>query len=246
LKILLKKTLRLILLTVGHLKIRARQKPKVFVIGANKTGTTSLKKFLSDLGYRMGPQRQFEFLLFDYFDGKWERIMHIIKNYEAFQDVPFSKATNEFISKLRQQYPDAKFILSTRDDASEWYHSLLRFHRKKWFRGKEIIQWEDVKRVNYVVKELSFKRALKYHSIDALPLNYEKLPYDQEILERWYNSYNSRMVKLFEGDPNFVVVNLKDQDTADQLKIFLGHTSSEVTIDRLNSTAVRRTVTGTG
>jgi hypothetical protein len=83
---------------LGHLKVRFKQKPKVFVIGANKTGTTSLHKFLQELGYRVGPQGQFELLPFDYFGGKWSRILNIIKNYEAFQDVPFSYATNEFLS----------------------------------------------------------------------------------------------------------------------------------------------------
>ena len=95
--------LKLLRQNAGHLKVRLKQKPKVFVIGTNKRGTISLEKFLWELGYRMGPQRQFELLTFDYVDGKWERILNIIKNYEAFQDVPFSNATNEFLSELQRR-----------------------------------------------------------------------------------------------------------------------------------------------
>jgi len=234
------KKLKLVRQNAGHLKVRLKQKPKVFVIGANKTGTTSMNKFLQDLGYRMGPQRKFELLAFDYFDGKWERILNIIKNYEAFQDTPFSKATNEFLLELQQRYPDAKFILSTRDDASEWYHSLLQFHRKLWFKDKAIVDWKDVKEVNYGTEGLLLHFMLSNHSLETLPDGYSKLPYDQEILEQWYNDYNSRIVKFFEGNANFIVVNLKDQNTTDQLKEFLGHPTSRARIGRLNVTAERQ------
>ena len=188
----------------------------------------------------MGPQRQFELLAFDYFDGKWERILNIIKNYEAFQDVPFSIATNEFLSELQRRYPDAKFILSTRDSASEWYHSLLQFHRKLWFEDKTIVEWKDVKEVNYGTEGFVFRSILRCHNLETLPDGYSKLPYDQETLEQWYNDYNSRIVKFFEGNATFIVVNLKDQNTTDQLKEFLGHPTSRARIGRLNVTAERQ------
>ena len=90
--------IKLILKIPENLKVRLQGKPKVFVIGANKTGTTSMNKFLQDLGYRTGPQRRFEMLRHQYYDGDWQEILKIIHNYEAFQDVPFSKSTNLFIS----------------------------------------------------------------------------------------------------------------------------------------------------
>jgi hypothetical protein len=44
---------------LGHPKVWLRKKTKVFVIGTHKTGTTSLMLFLSDLGFRLGLERQF-------------------------------------------------------------------------------------------------------------------------------------------------------------------------------------------
>jgi hypothetical protein len=42
------------------------RKPKVFCIGANKTGTTSVEMALKDLGYRMGDQDAAQGLLDSY------------------------------------------------------------------------------------------------------------------------------------------------------------------------------------
>jgi hypothetical protein len=81
---------------------------------------------------------------------------------------------------------------------------------------------------------------LSNHNLETLPNGYSKLPYDQETLEQWYNDYNSRIVKFFEGNAALIVVNLKDPNTADQLKEFLGHQTSRARIRRLNVTAERQ------
>ena len=117
---------------------------------------------------------------------------------------------------------------------------MLQFHRKLWFKDKAIVDWKDVKEVNYGTEGLLLHFMLSNHSLETLPDGYSKLPYDQEILEQWYNDYNSRIVKFFEGNANFIVVNLKDQNTTDQLKEFLGHPTSRARIGRLNVTAERQ------
>lgn len=231
----IKEQIKLILKIPGNFKVRLRQKPKVFVIGANKTGTTSMNKFLHDLGYRMGPQRKFEMLLHQYFDGDWQEILKIIHNYEAFQDVPFSKSTNLFISEIRRLYPTAKFILTTRDDASEWYSSWIRFQRKLRYGNKAEIEWCDVEKVRY--RGRSPERSILYmHNMEVLESSYKKAPYDQKVLESWYDGYNERIMQLFKDDVNFIHVNLKDHDSTERIKTFLGKERSRATISRLNST----------
>jgi hypothetical protein len=76
----------------------------------------------------------------DYHAGNWDEIFRGIKNYEAFQDEPFNQASDAFIAEFQKRYPDAKFILRTRDNATEWFHSLLRFSRKKWAGKKTTIR----------------------------------------------------------------------------------------------------------
>ena len=52
-------------------------KQKVFCIGMNKTGTTSLQTFLSDHGYSLGNQNEGEMLLKDFKNLE----NSVIKNY---------------------------------------------------------------------------------------------------------------------------------------------------------------------
>ena len=231
----MKQQIKSLLTKPGNLKVRLRQKPKVFVIGANKTGTTSLNKFLHDLGYRTGPQRKFEELLYHYYDGDWQEILKVIRNYEAFQDLPFSLSTDLFISEIRGLYPTAKFILTTRDDASAWYSSLVRFHRKLWYGNKTEIEWCDVQKARYRGRSPE-RTILNMHNMEVLESSYKKPPYDQEVLESWYDAYNKRMMKLFMDDNNFIQINLKNQDSAVRIKAFLGKEDNEAMILRLNTT----------
>jgi histidinol-phosphate/aromatic aminotransferase/cobyric acid decarboxylase-like protein len=73
--------------------------------------------------------------------------------------------------------------------------------------------------------------------VDIEESGYNIDPEKIEALEQSYNNYNSRIVKFFEGNANFIVVNLKDQNTTDQLNEFLGHPTSRARIGRWNVTA---------
>ena len=48
---------------------------KVFCIGRNKTGTTSVERALQDMGYRLGNQRAGELLLEDWARRDFRRIV---------------------------------------------------------------------------------------------------------------------------------------------------------------------------
>lgn len=115
--------------------MKKKDKTKIFCIGRNKTGTTSLKKALKDLGYRVGVQSKAELLLADYSKGKWKSLIKYCKTAEVFQDAPFSWPYTWLI--LHEHFPGAKFILTTRD-SEDWYRSITRFHAKKFAPGKSI------------------------------------------------------------------------------------------------------------
>lgn len=63
---------------------------KVFGIGANKTGTTSLKKIFHDLGLMVAPQQEGEICGMQAYKGDFEPLIGYITQYDAFQDAPFS------------------------------------------------------------------------------------------------------------------------------------------------------------
>lgn len=95
---------------------------KVFCIGRNKTGTTSLASFFSRAGYRLAPQQEGEAIYFRAGFRPTAELWEWIDRYDVFQDAPFSWSS--LLPELVQRHPDAKFILSVRDP-NEWHASLL-------------------------------------------------------------------------------------------------------------------------
>lgn len=96
-------------------------KNKVFVIGFQKTGTTSLDLALQRLGYRvLGVDKN---LL--KFTSKTELHQYINKTmnkFDAVQDMPWPL----FYKELYELYPNAKFILTIRP-VKEWYKSVVKY-----------------------------------------------------------------------------------------------------------------------
>ena len=82
--------------------------PKIFGIGNNKTGTTSLSKAMSKLGYKVGNQKIAELLHKDWAQRNFTPIIEYCKTAEFFQDVPFSKPFTFIV--LDQAFPNSKFI----------------------------------------------------------------------------------------------------------------------------------------
>ena len=64
-----------ILKKVKRLIVRFRNKQKVFVIGFNKTGTTSIQAALGELGYILGDQASAERLLKDVMQNNYKPLL---------------------------------------------------------------------------------------------------------------------------------------------------------------------------
>jgi len=96
-------------------------KQKVFVIGFQKTGTTSLEHALQYLGYRVygGDKNLMKFTntedLKDY-------IKKTLDSWDAAQDMPWPL----FYKELYYIYPDAKYILTLRD-TNKWIRSMVTY-----------------------------------------------------------------------------------------------------------------------
>ena len=113
--------------------------PKVFCIGFMKTGTTTLNRALSILGYRVSHDSWKWLPLIMQED--WESIQPLANKWDALEDNPIPLIYRE----LDHLFPDSKFILSTRD-TEKWYTSVsyhigtLRSPMHEWLfgRGKSI------------------------------------------------------------------------------------------------------------
>lgn len=93
---------------------------KVFGIGLNKTGTTSLGVILSSLGFRHMSYRRD--LLIAYREGRMNEVFAVTDEFESFEDWPYPLIYKELFFR----YPDARFILTLRKSPQTWLRSLKR------------------------------------------------------------------------------------------------------------------------
>ena len=92
---------------------------KVFGIGLNKTGTTTLGTCLSQLGLQHMSCRHD--LLIKLREGRFDEIFSVIDLYDSFEDWPYPLMYREIF----ERYGDsALFVLTTRRDARTWLNSL--------------------------------------------------------------------------------------------------------------------------
>lgn len=93
---------------------------KVFGIGLNKTGTTTLKVCLEKIGYKVkGCDLE---LTRCATKSNLESIYETVRQYDGFQDWPWPLVYEE----IDQRYPNSKFILTTRSDSETWFQSLKK------------------------------------------------------------------------------------------------------------------------
>ena len=202
---------------VKKIKTSIKSKSKVFVVGFNKTGTTTLKRELWNLGYSIGDQEKAECLL-KYWELDFKvKLINYCKTAEAFQDIPFS--IPDVYKILYEEFKDAKFILSTRDNSEQWFNSLCNFHSKIWNEGKGVPSLEQLKKVNYRYDGFAYK------AFTIIFGNHNNEAYNKQVLISRYEKHNSDVRSFFESNPNsFIEVNVSDQKDYLRLCDFLGKT----------------------
>lgn len=194
--------------------IPAGPTPKIFCIGAFKTGTTSLGAFLASLGFSVGSQPAGERLLRDWAAGNFEPIFALARTAQAFQDMPF--CCPGLFEHLDRAFPGARFILSVRDDSEQWYASLARFHTR--LVGKRRLPTaRDLKEFSYRYKGWIFEALQLIAGVS------ESAPYDKARLIGTYEAHNAAVTGYFRDRPDaLLVVNLADLTAAARIVRFLG------------------------
>lgn len=99
-------------------------KQKIFGVGLNKTGTSSLKAALQHFGYRVcGPRRH---LLHEIARGNISGIDPIVSSYDAFEDLPWPLVFEHLFATYGET---SKFVLTTRSTPEKWLKSVLAHAR---------------------------------------------------------------------------------------------------------------------
>ena len=222
---LLPKRLRLV--TAGYRQGAFRG--KIFCIGRNKTGTTSLEYVFQQLGYKVANQARSERLIFEAKLNPDERFWRWVDAHQVFQDSPFN--TPWLLPELVERYPEARFILSTRDEEA-WLASLLNHHREHLgLTGAE--SPEEVRRVmkaeSYIGKGYWFEAFVKNH-----PHALEVHPYDRAALLADYRKYH-QLVRTLVPEDRLLALDISQEADTRTLGEFLGLPAAfTIKIPRLN------------
>lgn len=196
-------------------RVAVAGKPKIFCIGMNKTGTTTLRDTMAEFGYRIGRQREAENLFPSWEAGDYEPIIRYCRSAQFFQDVPFSYPGMYRI--LDAAYPGSRFILTERDDAEQWYRSITRFHAKMFGKDGRIPTREDLKAARYVAPGQVDR---SNRAVFGTP---EDDPYHHDTLVSVYERHNADVRSYFEERPNdLLIINVAIQTDYTRLCEFLG------------------------
>jgi len=132
---------------------------KVFCVGLQKTGTTSLQYALSKLGYRVAGVFSIKDL--DTPEQMRDRALSLVPRFDAFADNPWCV----FYRELDRAVPGSKFILTTRDP-EKWYASVCKHFGEKPVRMHEWIYGVPSPighKAAYIDKLLTHQDAVRRH-----------------------------------------------------------------------------------
>ena len=183
----------------------AEGKTKYFVIGRNKTGTTSLKKAFEEFGFPVGDPLTAEILAHEgYFMNDFKSIIEYCESAQVFQDIPFSwPETYKYIDRA---YPNSKFILTVRDDSEQWYKSISRFHTNKFGSNGMIPTAKDLEQAKHKIPGF-MTNTIKIH---GTPYNN---PYDKGIMIAHYEKHNQDVKEYFMERPDdLLVINISNKE----------------------------------
>jgi hypothetical protein len=205
------------------------KKEKIFCIGFNKTGTTTIGKTLSEFGYSIGRQAVAENLLKNFLNKDYKPIIKYCKTATAFQDIPFSLPFMWLILKVN--FPDAKFILTYRD-AEKWYSSITRFHSKKFADGIRIPNKEDLINADYRYKSFAWEANRATFNTPENDI------YNKQLLIKTYNRHNEDVNFYFRNDPNFLAIDVSNKEDYARLCSFLNKAPKREDFPHLKKTAL--------
>ena len=194
-------------------KFMPASRQKIFCIGMNKTGTTSLETAFTDLGYKLGNQNKAEWLLQYYKAGNFEPVINFCKTARVFQDFPFSYPGTYL--HLDKAFPKSKFILSVRSNPLQWYNSFLRFYATVFGNGK-LPGYNELLNTTYV------HQGWMLQAIQALFKTPDDDIYNAKILMQRYTDYNNEVINYFSGrEDDLLVINLAKKDAYKKFCSFL-------------------------
>jgi len=173
---------------------------KYFIIGLNKTGTSSIRDAL-ELSLRLPPSNpiiyrnhkekniRFNARKIEYIFSLTDSLIKN-DNLTIFKDRPWNTGCYK---ELNERYDNSKFILTIRDE-EEWWISVQKWLSLKAIWGKNLDEKSKAQKLGWKIKE--YNAHFKSNSVNKK--NYLKI----------YNYYNNSVIKYFKDKPNFRLLKI--------------------------------------
>jgi hypothetical protein len=197
---------------------------RIFCIGYNKTGTTTLEKVLKLYGFTLPNQQEQELrLLGASFHCNYAEFQNFVAQYDAFQDYPFSHV--ETYVAADALFPDSRFILSERN-ADDWFRSLASFHKKIYNLSdtRNLTEADVFEKFNYLYKGYGHEKKrylLTSYSDAGATVSWDRL-YDRDYYIKEYEDRNNRIKKYFMNRPEkLLVLDITKEETTAKICDFL-------------------------
>lgn len=170
---------------------------RVFGIGMQKTGTTSLHEAFQMLGFDSGHWKSAEWARSIWWEmNKWGRSSTLEQSY-ALCDNPIPL----LYQKLDKAYPGSKFILTVRDEDA-WIESVRKF----WTYEGNPHRWTwDVDGFSH-----------KMHG-----MIYGQVEFDERVMRERYRRHNAEVESYFRGRRDFMRLEVNGETTMADLCRFL-------------------------
>lgn len=169
---------------------------KIFCIGSNKTGTTSMKSVLEGFGFRTAPEQLSYKYISLVHEQKYDEVFNFMDQYEGFEDRPWNHT--DFYKVLDKKYQDAKFILTIRH-VDQWWESYLR--------------WD---------KKINLRNHTHYHLSSKICYNVDSFLDHEDISKKTFTQRNNEVINYFAGRSNLIVIDMAETNDMYDLCLFLG------------------------
>ena len=209
-------------------QVKSLGRQKIFCIGRNKTGTTSLTKAMIELGYVIGDQSTAEMLIRDWGRRDFTKIASYCRSGEFFQDIPFSLPYT--FQAMDMFFPGSKFILTIRN-AESWYKSMHDFHLLDTVHGNKAKSLEMLREATYCYKGFAYDTKVLVYNLPGDD------PYHKETLINHYNFHNKMVKDYFKNRPgDLLVLDVAEAGAHKKLCDFLGKPYASVDFPWENKT----------
>jgi len=210
---------------------------KIICVGLNKTGTTSLKKGLEEIGLIGFPEHiGHQFLSPSIMNGAIGSTIDSILNpeYDFYEDMPFSFP--KMYEKIFKFFPTEKYILTVRDSVEEWVESVKNFYGDAL--NTEKIQNFDNRvpyTMNYANTEIQKVYNWGHPMFRAWGLkNTENL--EEKLKEIYLNHIKDFKDFMVENDGDYMIINVSNKNELLNLSIWLGIETNVTDFGHYNKT----------